>query len=215
MPRHKQITTCRKSGGPSKGCSCEHCALSVCSVCGAGEGTLTTDCPGARVDHDRQQEVYETNLDYTDTRGWHLMVPHERRSPHFERALVPPETPPVDPRTLIAPGVDWAAIDRNANLQHELALRAIAWVIADRACDDCAARELHAQKAAAHLHGKEQLDERDLALLAALEREKIDFHLACQRVERYKDEFHQAGRRLVAALEEGAVVLADAAPRSD
>ena len=58
MPRHKQVTACRKSGGPtSKSCSCEHCALSVCSVCGGAEGTLTTDCPGTQINGDRQQET--------------------------------------------------------------------------------------------------------------------------------------------------------------
>jgi hypothetical protein len=55
MPRHQQVTTCRKSGGPiSKFCSCEHCTLSVCSICGAYEGGLTTDCPGTPVSFDRQ-----------------------------------------------------------------------------------------------------------------------------------------------------------------
>src|SRR4029078_1255590 len=73
MPRHRQVTTCRRSGGPlSKTCTCEHCALAVSAVCGAGEGSLTTDCPGEKVPYDRQQEVFEPSFDYTDERGWHL-----------------------------------------------------------------------------------------------------------------------------------------------
>ncbi len=107
MPRHKRVTTCRLTGGPtSKHCSCEHCTLSVCGVCGAYEGSLTTDCPGAKVSFDRQQEVGETNLDYTDARGWHQGEPPKQRSPLFEDTRVPPQPPPVDPRTLVAPGVD-------------------------------------------------------------------------------------------------------------
>jgi hypothetical protein len=84
MPEHKQVTTCRKSGGPvSKFCSCEHCTLGVCSVCGAYEGSLTTDCPGVAVNFDKQKEVYETRLDYTDERGWHQGKTMNNRSPNF------------------------------------------------------------------------------------------------------------------------------------
>lgn len=72
MPAHVHVTTCLKGGGPvSKFCSCQHCTLAVCSVCGAYEGSLTTDCPGERVSFDRQEEVYKTDLNYTDEKGWH------------------------------------------------------------------------------------------------------------------------------------------------
>lgn len=91
MPRHKHVTNCLKSGGAiSKYCTCQHCTLCVCSVCGAYEGGLTTDCPGEDVHFDRQKEVHETNLDYTDERGWHQGEPMKRRVPRFEPATHKP-----------------------------------------------------------------------------------------------------------------------------
>jgi hypothetical protein len=169
-------------------------------VCGAYEGSLTTDCPGAKVSFDRQQEVGETNLDYTDARGWHQGEPAKRRSPCFEGAKWPPQPPSIDPRTLVAPGIDWAAIDRNASLQHELALRAIAWVLTDRICDDQSAKLTRIE---GEIECSSTLDHRGRELLAQLEREKIDFHLASQRAEARDDEFRQAARKLVEALEAG------------
>jgi len=71
MPMHKEVTNCLKGGKVSRYCSCNHCTLAVCSVCGAYEGSLTTDCPGERVGYDKQQEVYTTKLDYIDGKGWH------------------------------------------------------------------------------------------------------------------------------------------------
>lgn len=203
MPRHQQVTTCRRSGGAlSKLCTCEHCSLSVCSICGAYEGGLTTDCPGTKVDVDKQQEIYETNLDYTDDRGWHLGDPSKLRTPRFTTTRLPPTPPPVDPRTVVAPGIDWEAVDRTANLQHVLSQKAIAWVIADRACDDQSAGLARAEDKADALRGKQELDDDERALLAALEREKIEFQIACRRVEKCDDEFKQAARKLVTALEE-------------
>lgn len=208
MPRHKQVTTCRRSGGPlSKMCTCEHCCLDVCSICGAWEGSLTTDCPDESVSHDRRQEVYETNLDYTDERGWYMMPPGDserpRRSPRFENTKLSPTAPRQDPRAMVAPSIDWAAVDRTQSLQHELTLKAIAWVLADRVCEDRAANERLAQEAAAPLHGKAQLDDHDLERLAVLERLKIDFRMACWQVERCDDEFRQVARKLVEWLEQG------------
>jgi hypothetical protein len=84
MPRHQPVTECRHGGPVSKFCSCHYCTLAICSVCGAYEGSLTTDCPGEKVDFDRQQEVYKTNLDYVDSRGWHQGEPMKRRSPRFK-----------------------------------------------------------------------------------------------------------------------------------
>lgn len=208
MPRHQQVTTCRKSGGPlSTLCSCEHCTLAVCSICGAYEGGLTTDCPGTEIDFDKQQEVHETRLDFTDERGWHLGDPMERRSPRFATTRLPPAPPPVDPRTVVAPRIDWAAVDRTSNLQQVLSQRAIAWVLADRECDARSSRLARVEDASTSLRGKQDLDAQELALLAALEREKIDFQLACRSVERCDDEFKQAARRLVAALEERPPIL--------
>jgi hypothetical protein len=199
MPRHKRVTTCRLSGGPvSKFCTCEHCTLSVCAVCGAYEGGLTTDCPGAKVSFDRQQEVSETNLDYTDVRGWYQGEPTKRRSPRFEGDQVPQLPPPIDPRAIVAPGIDWAAIDLHESLRQELGLRAFAWVLADRICDDQSARLARVEEEVnEHLSAIMERDE----LLAQLEREKIDFHLASQRAEARDDEFRQAARKLVEALE--------------
>jgi len=204
MPRHQQITTCRKSGGPtSKHCSCEHCALSVCAVCGGGEGSLTTDCPGTQIDADRQQELCETNLDYTDARGWHLADEDCRRAPHFERTRVEPEPPRTDPRALIAPDFDWAVIDRNVDLERDLALKAIRWVLAERICEDHSAAlvvtedEIDGQLA----DGNAPADVSG-ALLARRERERIDFQISSKRAEVADDEFRQAARQLVAALEE-------------
>ena len=228
MPRHKQVTTCRKSGGPvSKMCSCEHCTLAVCAVCGAGEGTLTTDCPGTHVDHDRQQEVYETNLDYTDDRGWHLAglayavehgqpyvhlaqtddgTPIARRSARFEGTRVPPEPPRVDPRAVVAPSINWAAVDRIANLQHALSQKAIAWVLADRVADEHSATLTRMEdEVAVHLPKGQEPNEHAQELLKTLEYEKIGFRLANQNAEKCDDEFRQAARKLVAALVAGQV----------
>lgn len=203
MPRHKQVTTCRRTDVPvARGCGeCEHCCLDVCSVCGGAEGTLTTDCPGVTVDHDKQQEVFETSLDYTDARGWHL-AQDARRSPRFEGMKVPSEPSRPDPRTVVAPSIDWSRVDRTADLQRELTKKAIAWVLAERACEDRAASERLAQEATATLRGKEQLDEHDRERLAALERLRIDFKLACRRVELCDEELHQLARRIVDELEE-------------
>lgn len=200
MPRHQQVTTCRKNGGPlSALCTCEHCNLSVCGVCGAFEGGLTTDCPGTKVDFDRQQEVYETPLDYTDARGWHQGEPMERRVPRFTATRLPPTPPRVDPRTLVAPTVDWRMIDRCTTLQHALAHHAIAWVLADRTCADLSAALLRAEDAVNN-HGSEA-EALESDLLTRLEGVRGDFQRACQIVEERDDEFRQAARQLTDALE--------------
>jgi hypothetical protein len=205
MPRHQQVTTCRKSGGPtSKHCGCEHCALSVCSVCGGGEGSLTTDCPGTKVDADRHQELCETNLDYTDTRGWHLMDPGGRRAARFEHTEVPPEPPRADPRAQIAPSVDWAAIDRFEDLKHELARKAIAWVLADRICEDHLAKVTHTKAKVDALMKSTRPQQSPHQLLGQLERENIDFQLSSRRAEAADDEFRQLARRLTDAIEASA-----------
>lgn len=217
MPRHQQVTTCRKSGGPiSKFCSCEHCTLAVCTVCGAYEGGLTTDCPGATVNFDRQREVFETSLDYTDACGWHLDETTQRRSPRFTTmkptcSSNPSKQAHTDPRAEIAPTIDWTVVDRNANIQHELAQKAIAWVIADRLCEDRAATLARVQDETARLRGKE-LTAEDRELLGKLESEKIDFRIACSWVEKCDNEFRQTARKLVASLEGSCVIPGDPAP---
>ena len=211
MPRHQQVTTCRKSGGPvSKHCSCEHCSLSVCAVCGAAEGSLTTDCPGAKVDYDKQQEVFETNLDYTNDRGWHLAQADDgtaiRRSPRFEDTEVPPEPPRLDPRTVVAPSIDWQAIDRITDLNHKLSQKAVAWVLADRIAEDRSVTLARLEdEVAAHLPKDQEPNAHAQELLKTLEYEQIDFRRANQNAEKCNDEVRQAMRKLVAALEEGHV----------
>jgi hypothetical protein len=196
MPRHQQVTTCLRGGGAiSKHCPCSHCTLSVCSVCGAYEGSLTTDCPGEQVDHDRRQEVYETALDYTDVRGWHLGEPTKFRAPRFA-SMLPPEPPSSDPRGSIAPSIDWGVVDRASGLEQELARRGVAWVLADETCDDRATAIARIEdEVAEHVLG-----DVGNSLLTKLEREKIDFQIACRDVERRDDEFRQVARQLVAVL---------------
>ena len=198
MPRHQQVTTCRKSGGPiSKFCTCEHCNLAVCSVCGAFEGGLTTDCPGTPVDFDKQREVYETPLDYTDARGWHQGERVEHRIPHFLPTRRRPEPPQIDPRTIVAPAIDWTRIDRYNALQHDLSIRAIAWVRADRACDELSATLAHAKDAADACREDTPVH----VLITRLEEVRIEFKRACRQFEECEDKFRQAAHKLVAALE--------------
>jgi hypothetical protein len=204
MPKHKQVTTCLRGGGPlSVYCSCQHCNLAVCEVCGAYEGGLTTDCPGVRVDYDRQKEVYETNLDYTDDRGWHQGDPMKMRTWHFLETKLPPVAPSVDPRTQIATSIDWQLLDHHAALQNELTKKAIAWVLADRLCDQKSAdlarveevtRQMVATSSAASQ--KELLEQHGV-----LEQAKIDFRVADQRAQKADDEFRQVARTIVGSLE--------------
>lgn len=181
MPRHQQVTTCRRTNGPiSRGCTCEHCNLAICAVCGAYEGGLTTDCPGTRVAFKQQCEVHETCLDYTDSRGWHQGERMENRSPRFLNTRLTPTAPRRDPRATVAPSIDWTKVDQNKALQHELTLRAIDWTLADRECDRLSA-------------ALNQVKD-------AFEEVQTNFQQACRRVEECDDEFRQAARRLVDAL---------------
>ena len=229
MPRHRQVTTCRKSGGLSKHCSCEHCALHVCAVCGAGEGTLTTDCPGAPISGDRLEEILETNLDFTDDRGWHLIG--RPRSPRFESPAAPsaaahgPLAAVAQGRIVgcvcgwrtpqsaadsddaysthaalaeLSPTIDWTAIGR----MDELTQKAFAWVLADRICEDRSAALTRVEDAKNNIR---LLKGHHRDLHTHLER---DFKIADQRAQKCDDEFRQAARRLVTALEEAAEAAA-------
>jgi hypothetical protein len=83
--RHVHVTDCLRGGKVSSCCSCHHCTLAVCSVCGAYEGGLTTHCPGGPVDYDTTLAVYRTDLDFTTPLGWHLSgVNMGLRSPVFD-----------------------------------------------------------------------------------------------------------------------------------
>lgn len=72
MPPHKAELYCLKEKGERTNdfCSCNHCTLAVCRVCGAYEGGLTTHCPGVLISSDVQHLVSQSGLDYTDERGW-------------------------------------------------------------------------------------------------------------------------------------------------
>jgi hypothetical protein len=59
-----------------------------------------------KVDFDKQTEVYETNLDYTSERGWHLGVGRDRE-PRFEKpAAEPRPTEPARHLPLLVSGAD-------------------------------------------------------------------------------------------------------------
>lgn len=40
--------------------------LSVCTVCGLAEGSLTTHCPGLNVFHDKSNDIYNGKIDFKD-----------------------------------------------------------------------------------------------------------------------------------------------------
>jgi hypothetical protein len=52
------------------GCVFCNGGLASCTVCGGGEGTLPTDCPGERMTATQQDAVYAGSLDYTRKEGW-------------------------------------------------------------------------------------------------------------------------------------------------
>jgi hypothetical protein len=93
-------------------------------------------------------------------------------------------------------------MDRVAGLKDDLAQKAIEWVLADRVADDHSAKLTRIEEEIAeHLpHGQEP-NEHARELLNELEGVKIGFHLANQRAEERKDEFHQLARHLVTVLE--------------
>lgn len=52
-------------------CNCCLCSgLSLCCVCGGGEGSLPTDCPGQRMHDLLNDEVYAGSVDYRRKEGW-------------------------------------------------------------------------------------------------------------------------------------------------
>ena len=40
--------------------------LFICAVCGGAEGTLTTDCPGNKLDEETQTRIYVGHIDFKD-----------------------------------------------------------------------------------------------------------------------------------------------------
>lgn len=181
MPRHRNVTICLINGQiRSPSCPCSHCTLAVCDICGAYEGSLTTDCPGKKVTFEKQQEVYQTPLDYTDSRGWHQGDPASRGAPRFTHE--PPEQP--DPTDQHDPT---SARSMSAPLQHDLTRKAVAWARADRLADDHAATltRLETEGAQQTATGRAQL-----------ERVKSIFRIASQRAERCDEELHQVSRKI-------------------
>jgi hypothetical protein len=92
--------------------------------------------------------------------------------------------------------------DRTMILYRELAKKAIAWVLADRICDDHSATVNRIeQEIDVYLHGKQPASEYDRELLQMLEHEKIGLTLACQRETKCDEELRQMARQLVDELE--------------
>lgn len=63
-----------------EGCEMTHCpvcegGLSVCRVCGGGEGALTTDCAGVRLSGEQLEQVHEAALDYRGGQWWFVGSP--------------------------------------------------------------------------------------------------------------------------------------------
>lgn len=181
MPRHQHAYLCLKS---LKSCTCATCARAYCAVCEASEWSLTTDCPGTKVAYTRQQEVYATSLDYTDRRGWHQAT--KPRAPRFMSAI----QAPIDPPAKITPSTA-LALAGTAPLQLELTLKAVAWVCADRLADNLSATLTSLE---------EELG--SMTVSKTREHAKIAFQRASQHADKCDDEFRQAARQLVAALEQ-------------
>lgn len=176
MSMHQSAVDCLHGGPLREYCTCQHCVRHVCVRCGASEGSLTTDCPELLIDVDRLQELRETGLDYTEARGWHLAK--AARTPHFA-------TTTINPRT-----------DREADILRELKQKAIAWAVADRACEDQAALLESAREAADRVGNKVPLSVDDHAIVAAYRQAMVTFQLACQHAEECDDAFRQLARRL-------------------
>jgi hypothetical protein len=91
---------------------------------------------------------------------------------------------------------------RTTVLYRELAKKAIAWVLADRICDDHGATVNRIeQEIDVYLRGKQPASEHDRELLQMLEHEKIGLTLACQRETKCDEELRQMARQLVDELE--------------
>jgi hypothetical protein len=72
------------------GGSCEGCCLAICTVCGGGEGSLPTHCPGVRLTSEQEDAIYTKGHDYTEERGWHVTSGDPKeimfyRNPVFEK----------------------------------------------------------------------------------------------------------------------------------
>lgn len=68
--KHDFMTPAECTCDGETGCMICDGGLSVCKVCGGGEGSLTTDCPGERIPEGLDHEVYAGELDYREGLGW-------------------------------------------------------------------------------------------------------------------------------------------------
>jgi hypothetical protein len=67
FPGHKWYQCARKD---CLGCCYCHGGLASCVICGGGEGSLPTDCPGERMTDEQEAAVYAGVLDYRRVGGW-------------------------------------------------------------------------------------------------------------------------------------------------
>ena len=58
--------------------------LSVCSVCGLTEGSLTTDCPGYTCWEEKNEEIYTGQIDFRNGKWVNKPSPH---SPNYGCSL--------------------------------------------------------------------------------------------------------------------------------
>jgi hypothetical protein len=54
------------------GCNGMTCNLFVCSVCGAYEGGLATECPGEKISYELQQQIYNEEIDFINGK-WKIL----------------------------------------------------------------------------------------------------------------------------------------------
>lgn len=60
--KHVRVEHC---GNPN--CDgCAICNLFLCAVCGGAEGSLTTECPGIKIDEEQADAVYAGKLDFVN-----------------------------------------------------------------------------------------------------------------------------------------------------
>lgn len=59
-----------RCGGDHDGQELACCVLFLCRVCGGAEGSLPTDCPGARMSREQDDMVLAGELDFRSDRGW-------------------------------------------------------------------------------------------------------------------------------------------------
>lgn len=61
-----------------RGMDCTYSVLSQCQVCNLGEGELTTDCPGERVNYEAKCLEVGGPAEYTTAGGWVLRPSREQ-----------------------------------------------------------------------------------------------------------------------------------------